>query len=71
MSVECKACGVQVHADATVCPGCGAAMSAKTKLVPLAAFMLIVILIIQSYMGKSEDEAKQAQPAAPVSSAEQ
>ena len=70
MSVECKACGVQVPADAKTCPGCGAAVAAKTKLLPLAAFMLIVILIIQSYMSK-EDEASEAKPAAPVSSAEQ
>ncbi|WP_282876289.1 zinc ribbon domain-containing protein [Pseudomonas peli] len=71
MSVECKACGAQVPADAKTCPGCGAAVAAKTKLVPLAAFMLIVILIIQSYMSKSEDAANEAKPAAPVSSAEQ
>jgi|GEM_PF-1670348 len=71
MSVECKACGAQVPADARACPGCGAAVPAKTKLLPLAAFMLIVILIIQSYMGKSEDAASEATPAAPVSSAEQ
>ncbi|SED88195.1 hypothetical protein [Pseudomonas anguilliseptica] len=71
MSVECKACGAQVSGDAKSCPGCGAAVSAKTKLVPLAAFMLIVILIIQSYIGKSEDAASEAKPAAPVSSAEQ
>lgn len=71
MSVECKACGAQVPADAKTCPGCGAGVAAKTKLVPLAAFMLIVILIIQSYMSKSEDTASEAKPAAPVSSAEQ
>ncbi|WP_167145002.1 zinc-ribbon domain-containing protein [Pseudomonas sp. OTU750018] len=71
MSVECKACGAQVPADAKTCPGCGAAVVAKTKLVPLAAFMLIVILIIQSYMSKSEDAASEAKPAAPVNSAEQ
>ena len=71
MSVECKACGAQVPADAKTCPGCGAAVAAKTKLLPLAAFMLIVILIIQSYMSKSEDAASEAKSAAPVSSAEQ
>ncbi len=71
MSVECKACGGHVPADSKICPGCGAAVSAKTKLVPLAAFMLIVILIIQSYMDKPEDAASEARPAAPVSSAEQ
>ena len=71
MSVECKACGAQVPADAKTCPGCGAAVAAKIKLVPLAAFMLIVILIIQSYMSKSEDAVSEAKPAAPVSSAEQ
>ena len=70
MSVECKACGVQVPVDAKTCPGCGAAVAAKTKLLPLAAFMLIVILIIQSYMSK-EDEASEAKPMAPASSAEQ
>lgn len=71
MSAECKACGAQVPADAKTCPGCGAAVSAKTRLLPLAAFMLIVILVIQSYMGKSDDAASEAMPAAPVSSAEQ
>ena len=71
MSVECKACGGHVPADSKICPGCGAAVSAKTKLVPLAACMLIVILIIQSYMSKSEDAASEAKPAAPVSSPEQ
>jgi predicted amidophosphoribosyltransferase len=71
MSVKCKACGAQVPADAKTCPGCGAAVSAKTKLLPLAAFMLIVILIIQSYMGKSEEAQSEAKPASPVSSAQQ
>lgn len=71
MSAECKACGVQVPADAKSCPGCGAAVAAKAKLLPLAAFMLIVILIIQSYISKSDDGASEAKPAAPVSSAEQ
>lgn len=71
MSGECKACGAQVPADAKSCPGCGSAVSAKTKLLPLAAFMLIVILIIQSYINKSDDAASEAKPAAPISSAEQ
>ncbi|MFP6798914.1 MAG: zinc-ribbon domain-containing protein [Pseudomonas sp.] len=71
MSVKCKACGAQVPADAKTCPGCGAAVSAKTKLLPLAAFMLIVILIIQSYMGKSEEAQSEAKSASPVSSAQQ
>lgn len=71
MSAECKACGAQVPADAKSCPGCGAAVSAKTKLLPLAAFMLIVILIIQSYINKSDDAASEAKPAAAVSAAEQ
>jgi hypothetical protein len=33
--------------------------------------MLIVILVIQSYMGKSDDAASEAVPAAPASSAGQ
>lgn len=70
MSVECKACGAQVPTDAKACPGCGAAVPAKRKLLPLAAFMLIVILIIQSYINKDE-AASEAKPAAPASSAEQ
>lgn len=71
MSVACKACGAPMPANAKACPGCGAAVSVKSKLVPLAAFMLIVILIIQSYMSKSEDVASEATPAVPVNSAEQ
>ena len=71
MSVECKACGAQVPVGAKTCPGCGAAASEKTKLLPLAAFMLIVILIIQSYMGKSEEAESEAELVAPASSAAQ
>jgi hypothetical protein len=43
---------------------------AKRKLLPLAAFMLIVILVIQSYINK-EDAALEGVPSAPVSTAEQ
>ena len=71
MSRECKACGAQVTDEATTCPSCGAALAAKMKLLPLAAFMLIVILIIQSYISKSDESETQAQPTAPVSAAEQ
>lgn len=69
MSNECKSCGAQVPGEAKTCPGCGAALAAKTKLLPLAAFMLIVILIIQSYISKSDEV--DAKPAAPVNSAAQ
>jgi hypothetical protein len=41
------------------------------KLLPLAAFMLIVILIIQSYITKDEAGSATVEPAAPASSAEQ
>lgn len=71
MSGECKSCGAQVSNDAKTCPGCGAALAAKTKLLPLAAFMLIVILIIQSYISKPDDAERDAKPDAPVSSAAQ
>jgi RNA polymerase subunit RPABC4/transcription elongation factor Spt4 len=71
MSGECKSCGAQVPADAKNCPSCGATLAAKTKLLPLAAFMLIVILIIQSYISKSDDAETDAKPTAPASSAEQ
>jgi hypothetical protein len=70
MSRECKACGAQVTDQATTCPSCGAALAAKMKLLPLAAFMLIVILVIQSYI-KDEDDSAAVEPAAPASSAEQ
>lgn len=70
MSVKCKACGVQVPAEAKTCPGCGVDVAAKTKLLPIAAFMLIVILMIQSYINKSEDTAAEAKSAVPVSSVE-
>jgi hypothetical protein len=46
-------------------------VAAKTKLLPIAAFMLIVILMIQSYINKPDDAATEAKPAAPLSSAEQ
>ncbi|MDD2161320.1 MULTISPECIES: zinc-ribbon domain-containing protein [Pseudomonas] len=71
MSGECKSCGAQVSNDAKTCPSCGASLTAKTKLLPLAAFMLIVILIIQSYISKPDDAERDAKPAAPVSSAAQ
>lgn len=71
MSAKCKACGVLVQPEAKVCPGCGAAVVAKRPLLPLAAFMLIVILIIQSYISKSDDAVSEPTPAAPVSSAGQ
>jgi len=71
MSGEGTSCGAQVSADAKTCPGCGAALAAKTKLLPLAAFMLIVILIIQSYISKPDEAESEAKPAAPVSSAAQ
>ncbi|WP_339462719.1 zinc ribbon domain-containing protein [Pseudomonas sp. EA_105y_Pfl2_R69] len=71
MSRECKACGAQVTDQATTCPSCGTALAAKMKLLPLAAFMLIVILVIQSYINKDEDGSVAVEPAAPTSSAEQ
>lgn len=71
MSQKCKACGAQVPVDSKTCAQCGATVAAKTKLVPLAAFMLIVILVIQSYMGKSDEAASEAAPVAPASSAQQ
>jgi uncharacterized OB-fold protein len=61
MGRECKACGAKVLDEAAVCPACGAELAKKTKLLPLAAFMLIVILVIQAYMDKPEPE-----PAAPA-----
>lgn len=70
MRGDCKACGAQLPADATVCPSCGVAVPAKRKLLPLAAFMLIVILVIQSYINK-EEAAPEGVPSAPVSTAEQ
>lgn len=71
MSRECKSCGAQVTDQATTCPSCGAALAAKMKLLPLAAFMLIVILVIQSYINKDEDGSAAVEPAAPTSSVEQ
>ncbi|HEX5841771.1 MAG TPA: hypothetical protein VFY62_04755 [Pseudomonas sp.] len=71
MSRECKACGAQVSNEATSCPGCGAALPAKRKLLPLAAFMLIVILIIQSYIEKSGDESVEVAPVEPGRAAQQ
>lgn len=70
MGLECKACGAPLSSQATSCPACGAEVPPlapkKTKLLPLAAFMLIVILVIQAYMNKpdSESEAVEPEPAA-------
>ena len=71
MSGECKSCGVQIPVGAKTCPSCGAAFAAKTKLLPLAAFLLIIILIIQSYLSKPDDAPGEAKPVAPVNSAAQ
>ena len=68
MGLECKACGASLPNQATTCPACGAEVPPlapkKTKLLPLAAFMLIVILVIQAYMNKPEPEAVEPAPAA-------
>lgn len=69
MERECKACGAQVLHGARVCPACGAELAKKMKLLPLAAFMLIVILVIQAYMDKPEPES--AEPAPAVQATEQ
>jgi len=63
MGTECKACGAKVVGGATTCPACGTELPKKMKLLPLAAFMLIVILVIQAYMDKpQESDAEQAPP---------
>ncbi|MNE85582.1 hypothetical protein D3C80_1825980 [compost metagenome] len=64
MGLECKACGAPLPSRATSCPACGAEVAKKTRLLPLAAFMLIVILVIQAYMDKPEPEAVEPAPAA-------
>lgn len=69
MRRECKACGAKVLNEAAVCPACGAELAKKLKLLPLAAFMLIVILVIQAYLDKPEPES--AEPAPAVKAAEQ
>lgn len=69
MGTECKACGAKVMSGAAACPACGAEMPKKMKLLPLAAFMLIVILIIQAYMDKPQEPA--AEQAPPAKAAEQ
>jgi len=63
MGLECKACGAPLPSQATSCPACGAEVPKKTKLLPLAAFMLIVILVIQAYMNKSDSESGAVEPA--------
>ncbi|WP_372866466.1 hypothetical protein [Pseudomonas sp.] len=45
-------------------------MPKKMKLLPLAAFMLIVILVIQAYMDKPEPEAGAVEPVPAASAAE-
>nr|WP_298172170.1 zinc-ribbon domain-containing protein [uncultured Pseudomonas sp.] len=63
MGMQCTECGAQVAADAERCPSCGAALPRKTKLLPIAAFMLIVILVISSYMKKEEQPPAEPAPA--------
>ena len=67
MKPQCKACGAAMPADASQCPACGAELPKKTKLLPLAAFMLIVILVLQAYMKDDAQEASEPAPAAPSS----
>ncbi|WP_339487375.1 zinc-ribbon domain-containing protein [Pseudomonas sp. EL_65y_Pfl2_R95] len=69
MAHKCKSCGVAVEATDKKCSACGAELAAKPKLLPIAAFMLIVILVIQAYMDKPED--KDAAPTEPVKAAAQ
>lgn len=75
MGLECKACGASLPSQATTCPACGAEVPQlapkKTKLLPLAAFMLIVILVIQAYMNKPEPEVEAVEPAPAASNAGQ
>ena len=66
MGKQCTECGAQVAADAERCPACGAALPKKTKLLPIAAFMLIVILVISSYMKEGEQKAAEPAPAVKV-----
>ncbi|MHA6494785.1 zinc ribbon domain-containing protein [Pseudomonas borbori] len=68
MELQCNACGAQVAPDAQRCPACGTDMPKKTKLLPIAAFMLIVILVIHSYM---KEEQTPAEPVAPAGTLEQ
>ncbi|MDM8349415.1 hypothetical protein P8H27_10950 [Pseudomonas sp. sp1636] len=69
MRLECKACGTPLPSQATTCPACGAAVPKKMKLLPLAAFMLIVILVIQAYMNK-ESGSEAVEPAPTVNAAQ-
>ncbi|MDX1721540.1 MAG: zinc ribbon domain-containing protein [Pseudomonas sp.] len=68
MGLECKACGAPLPNQATTCPACGVDVPPlapkKTKLLPLAAFMLIVILVIQAYMNKPDTKVVEPAPAA-------
>lgn len=63
MGMQCTECGAQVAADTERCPSCGAALPRKTKLLPIAAFMLVVILVISSYMKKEEQQPAEPAPA--------
>lgn len=69
MGLQCTTCGAPVADDAQRCPACGATLAKKTKLLPIAAFMLIVILVIHSYMNKAEQES--AAPAPPAQAQQQ
>lgn len=64
MAHKCKDCGAAVAATDKKCSACGAELAAKPKLLPIAAFMLIVILVIQAYMDKPEE--KESAPTEPA-----
>ncbi|WP_417661130.1 hypothetical protein [Pseudomonas sp.] len=69
MAHTCKDCGAAVAATDKKCSVCGEELVAKPKLLPIAAFMLIVILVIQAYMDKPEE--KESVPAEPAKAASQ
>ena len=75
MGLECNACGAPLPNQAANCPACGAEVPPlapkKTKLLPLAAFMLIVILVIQAYMNQPDSESEAVEPAPAIETAEQ
>lgn len=69
MALKCKSCGAAVQEGEKKCSACGVEQPGKTKLLPIAAFMLIVILVIQAYMDKPE--ATDATTTEPVKTAPQ
>ncbi|HCP54140.1 MAG: hypothetical protein CMK72_08700 [Pseudomonadaceae bacterium] len=70
MQAKCKGCGAKLGRGQTHCPACGVELPAPSKLLPMAAFFLIVILVIRAYMDKPESDTQVPAAATPATQAQ-